>query len=161
MLGLKLNHVSKSGHWHRRKSGHQQYGTGSALLDKWAWAWGELSSWWRHQMETFSALLAICAGNSPAPGEFHAQRPVTRSFDVFSDLRPNKRWGNNREPDDLGRHQAHCDVIVMSNIPTPSMQHDVDGKLDASTTLQYCDFIMMNTLNMFLFVMLWCHMLLL
>ena len=26
--------------------------------------------WWRHQMETFSALLAICAGNSPVPGEF-------------------------------------------------------------------------------------------
>ena len=46
---------------------------------------------WRHQMETFSALLAICAGNSPVPGEFPAQRPVTRSFDVFFDLRPNKR----------------------------------------------------------------------
>ena len=44
-------------------------------------------SWWRHQMETFSALLAICAGNSPVPGEFSAQRPVTRSFDVFFDLR--------------------------------------------------------------------------
>ena len=46
-------------------------------------------------METFSALLAICAGNSP---EFPAQRPVTRSFDVFFDLHPNKRlskqsWG--------------------------------------------------------------------
>ena len=40
-------------------------------------------SWWRHQMETFSAFLAICAGNSPVPGEFPAQRPVTRSFDVF------------------------------------------------------------------------------
>ena len=26
------------------------------------------SSWWRHQMETFSALLIICAGNSPVPG---------------------------------------------------------------------------------------------
>ena len=39
-------------------------------------------------METFSALLAICAGNSPAPGEFPSQRPVTRSFDVFFDLRP-------------------------------------------------------------------------
>ena len=39
--------------------------------------------WWRHQMETFSALLVICAGNSPVPGEFPAQRPVTRSFDVF------------------------------------------------------------------------------
>ena len=54
--------------------------------------------WWRHQMETFSALLAICAGNSPVSGEFPAQRPVTRSFDVFFDLRLSKRlskqsWG--------------------------------------------------------------------
>ena len=49
-------------------------------------------------METLSALLAICAGNSPVPGEFPVQRPVTRSFDVFFDLHPNKRlskqsWG--------------------------------------------------------------------
>ena len=55
-------------------------------------------SWWRHQMETFSALLAICAGNSPVPGEFPTQRSVTRSFDVFFDLCLNKRlskqwWG--------------------------------------------------------------------
>ena len=42
-------------------------------------------------METFSALLAFCAGNSPVIGEFPAHRPVTRNFDVFSDLRPNKR----------------------------------------------------------------------
>ena len=54
--------------------------------------------WWRHQMETFSALLAICAGNSPVPTEFPGQRPVTRSFGVFFDLRLNKRlskqsWG--------------------------------------------------------------------
>ena len=48
-------------------------------------------SWWRHQMETFSALLAICAGNSPVPGEVPAQRPVTQSFDVFFDVRLNKR----------------------------------------------------------------------
>ena len=38
-----------------------------------------------------SALLALCAGNSPVTGEFPSQRPVTRSFDVFFDLRPNKR----------------------------------------------------------------------
>ena len=49
-------------------------------------------------METFSALLAICAGNSPVPGEFPTQRPVALSFDVFFDLHPNKRlseqwWG--------------------------------------------------------------------
>ena len=52
-------------------------------------------SWWRHQMETFSALLAICAGNSPVPGDFPAQRQVTRSFDVFFDLRLNNKqsWG--------------------------------------------------------------------
>ena len=43
-------------------------------------------SWWRHQMETFSALLAICTGNSPVIGEFLAQRPVARSFDIFFDL---------------------------------------------------------------------------
>ena len=48
-------------------------------------------SWWRHHMETFSALLAICAGHSPVAGEFPAQRPVTRSFDVFFHLRLNKR----------------------------------------------------------------------
>ena len=57
------------------------------------------TSWWRHQMETFSALLAICVGNSPVPGEFPTQRPVTRRFDVFFDLRLNKRlskqwWGS-------------------------------------------------------------------
>ena len=44
-------------------------------------------TWWRHQMETFSALLAICAENSPVSGKFPAQRPVTRSFEVFFDLR--------------------------------------------------------------------------
>ena len=38
-------------------------------------------------METFSALLVLCAGNSLATGEFPARKPVTRSFDIFFDLR--------------------------------------------------------------------------
>ena len=42
-------------------------------------------------METFSGLLALCAENSPVTGEFPSQKPVTRSFDVFFDLRLNKR----------------------------------------------------------------------
>ena len=42
-------------------------------------------------METFSALLALCVGNSPVADEFPSQRPVTRSFDVFFDLRLNTR----------------------------------------------------------------------
>ena len=50
-----------------------------------------LYSWWRHQIETLSALLALCAGNSPVASEFPSQKPVTRSFDVFFDLHLNKR----------------------------------------------------------------------
>ena len=53
--------------------------------------WWPFTPWWRHQMETFSAILAICAGKSPASGDFPAQRPVTRSFDVCFDLCLNKR----------------------------------------------------------------------
>ena len=73
-------------------------------------------SWWRHQMETFSALLAIDAGNSPVPGEFLAQRPVTRSFRIFFDLRLNtllskQSWGWWFEM--LSRPLwSHCDVLV-------------------------------------------------
>ena len=70
-------------------------------LNLWMWHQCKMHryiAWWRHQMETFSALLAIFAGYSPVPGEFPAQRPVTRSFGVFFDLRLNKRlskqsWG--------------------------------------------------------------------
>ena len=42
--------------------------------------------------ENISALLAVWAGSSPVAGEFPAQRPVTRSFDVFFDLSLNKRF---------------------------------------------------------------------
>ena len=62
-------------------------------------------------METFSASLAICAGNSPVTGEFPAQRPVKRSFDIFSDLHQNV-WVNT-SASDLRRYYAHYDVIVM------------------------------------------------
>ena len=57
-------------------------------------------------METFSVLLAICEGNSPVPGEFPTQRPVTRSFDNFFDLRLNKRLSK--------QYRAHNGVIVMT-----------------------------------------------
>ena len=35
------------------------------------------------ELESFSALLALCAGNSPVTGEFPSQRPVTQGFDIF------------------------------------------------------------------------------
>ena len=89
------------------------------------------AKWWRHQMETFSALLAICAGYSPVPGEFPAQRPVTRTFDVFFDLRLNKwlskqSWGwwcetlsrplwRHHNANDLNTGDHHCKSIEMGN----------------------------------------------
>ena len=85
-----------------------------------------LRSWWRHQMETFSALLVLCAGNSSVTCEFPSLRPVMRSFDVFFDLRLDKRLSNNRDAGDLKRHRGHYDVIVMiftfnSHIPVISI----------------------------------------
>ena len=73
--------------------------------------------WWRNQMETFSALTAICAGNFPVPGEFPAQRAVTRNDYVFFDLRLNNRlskqswaWWS------LRCYRTHYDVNVMPNL---------------------------------------------
>ena len=71
---------------------------------RWGWSLPSLVPkltlpWWRHQMDTFSALLAPCAGNSSVTGEFPAQRPVTWSFDVFFYLCPNQLLSKQ------GRHQ--------------------------------------------------------
>ena len=70
---------------------------------------------------TFSELLALCAGNSPITGEFPAQRPVTRSFDAFVDLRLNKRLNKHSWAGDSRRHRTHYDVIVMKYIILPSV----------------------------------------
>ena len=68
---------------------------------------------WRHQMKTFSALLALCEGNLPVNGEFPSQRPVTRSFDDFFDMRGlNTGWANKRDAVDLRRHRNHYDVMI-------------------------------------------------
>ena len=47
-------------------------------------------TWWRHQMETFPRYWPFVR-ESTIYGGFPSQRPVTRSFDVFPDLRPKKR----------------------------------------------------------------------
>ena len=67
-------------------------------------------AWWRHQLETFSELLILCTGNSPVTGDFPAQRPVTRNFDIFFDLHLNKPLSN------LRPHRAHYDVTVMARM---------------------------------------------
>ena len=70
-------------------------------------------SWWRHQMETFSALLALCAGNSPVPVN-SPHKGQWRGALMFSLIcaRIND-WVNNREAGDLRRHRGHYDVNVI------------------------------------------------
>ena len=70
---------------------HVGYGVGNTEKQ-------HFGTWWRHLMETFSALLVVCVRNSPVIGEFPSQRPVTRSFDVSLICALNKRlseqsWG--------------------------------------------------------------------
>ena len=70
-------------------------------------------SWWRHQMETFSALLALCAGSSPVPvtsphiGQWREALMFSLIWVWIND------WVNNREADDLRRQHGHYDVNVM------------------------------------------------
>ena len=71
------------------------------------------ATWWRHQMETFSSLLALCAGNSPVPVN-SSHKGQWRGVLMFSLICSwIKGWSNNREAGDLRRHRAHYDVIVM------------------------------------------------
>ena len=84
--------------------------------------------WWRHQMETFSALLALCAGNSPVIGEFPAQRSVTRSFGVGFDLRLNKRlskhsWGCSVQTPSHSLWR-HCNVLKPCSTIAKYLQHE-------------------------------------
>ena len=67
-----------------------------------------MSSYWN-----ISALLAFCVGNSPVTGEFPSQKPVTRKFDIFFNLRLINCWEDNREADDLRRYHDDYDVIIM------------------------------------------------
>ena len=103
-----------------------QYGAGTIL-----------PTWWHDQMETSSALLATCAGNSSVPSEFPTQSSVTRSFDGFFLSVWINGWVNNREVGDLRRYRAHYDVTVMniehmtnmSNMPSLTVYlHDDDSE---------------------------------
>ena len=64
-------------------------------------------TWCRHQMETFSALLALCAGNSPVKGQW---RGALMFFFIYAWT---NGWINNRDAGDLRRHCAHHDDTVM------------------------------------------------
>ena len=121
MLGLKLFHVITMGPWSQVWWWKVWQGCtirhGKTVMDKVRYIFisSATTIWWRHQMETFSALLALCAGNSPVTGEFPSQRAVTPSFDVFFDLRLNKRLSKqSRGPSFEMQSRSlwrHCNVV--------------------------------------------------
>ena len=114
-----------------------------------------VNTWWRHQMETFSALLALCAGNSPFPGELPAQRPVTRSFDVFFDLRSNKRlskqwrgWWFETQSSSFWRH---CNDFATTSYIVGYSYNALWDLQDGSITFAYVDklgHVLLNANNM-------------
>ena len=81
-------------------------------------------AWWRHQLEIFSALLAIYEGTPQVTGAFPSQRPVMRSFDVFFDVSQlssyrwfETPWGS------LWRHCNGCCIHLLSNKPESGLRH--------------------------------------
>ena len=71
------------------------------------------STWWCHQMETFSALLVLCAGTSPFTCEF-PHKDQWRGDLMFSSIcNQTYGWVNNRDAGDLRRHRVHYDVTVL------------------------------------------------
>ena len=84
----------------------------SSLLDRCS-----TSSWWRHQTENFSALLAFCAANSPVicprKGQWRGALIVSLSYASING------WVNDRMACDLRRNRAHYDVTVMGEFWSP------------------------------------------
>ena len=96
-------------------------------------------SWWRHQMETFSPLLALCVGNSPVP----VNSPHQGQFSLIC-ARIND-WVNNREAGELRRYRGHYDVIVMEPWATLhwilETAFDYTFETDARMTLTFLIFL--------------------
>ena len=63
--------------------------------------------WWRHQLGTFTMLLALCARNSPVNNKFPSQWPVMQSFDSFSFCTWTNGWVNKCDAGDLKYHHNH------------------------------------------------------
>ena len=71
------------------------------------------NTWWRHQLETFAALLTICAGNSPATGEFPDIGQWRRALMSSSICSWINGWVNDGVAGDSRRYRAHYDVTAM------------------------------------------------
>ena len=142
MLGLKLKHVSKSGHfflgfaectrtWHftyicRENNVCTRVANCLCAHDRLILVLID-----KHENNTRKSIsngnifrvTGLLCGEFTGPGEFPTQRPVTRNIDVFFDLRLINGWVYNREAGDLRRHRGHYDVSVMISIQTTIFAH--------------------------------------
>ena len=83
-----------------------------AMLASWHWNAFRIT-WWRHQMETFSALLALCAGNSTVTIPRTKASNTELWYFVFLSAPEKSGWVNTREAGDIRRHRAHDNVTLM------------------------------------------------
>ena len=141
MHGLKLNHASNIGprpqyvnpssalsfmkpkhphHWlrisrHLTVPGHQQENANK--------------TWWHHQMETFSALLAFCVGNSRWPVNSPQKGQWSRALMFSLICAWTDSWANNGDAGDLRRYRVHYDIIVMKlcTILTMEQSQEIQG----------------------------------
>ena len=132
-------------------------------------------TWWRHQMETFSALLALCEGNPPGTDGSsqphpHPQRPALLFYLICVWT---NGWANNRDAVDLRRHRAHYDVtnwrqwidgFGVAGLDKLSNKHPRGQWYE--THLRSCDIILIQWQHSFiivfivtsqLFYLLWVH----
>ena len=70
-------------------------------------------TWWHHQMESFSVLLALCAGNSPVNSPNKGQWRGALMFSLICIW--TNGWVNNRDVSAMRHHHAHYDVTVMEH----------------------------------------------
>ena len=90
------------------------------------------SSWWRHQMENFFVLLAICAGNHQWPVNSSHKGQWCRAL-IFSLICVwINGWVNNGEAGDLRRDHAHYDVTVMFKASISNRNWDSNGSRNSS-----------------------------
>ena len=124
----KNKNKNKNNHNHNHNHNHKDCcccgGDDDSDDDYGCWDGGGSStgvkSWWRHQINIFSALLALCVGNSPVIGEFPSQRPVRRSFGVLFDLCLNIRliqqpWRRCFETPSRSLWR-HCNVVMENSL---------------------------------------------
>ena len=105
MLGWKLIHVSERGPC--TKMVKSLFKGLFSIRHGW---------WWRYQMEAFSALLARCAGNSPATGEFPHKGQWRGALMLYLICAWINGWVSNHEAGDLIHHRARYDATVMLGV---------------------------------------------